>query len=229
MIRKLAIGALGLAVVGGGAWAAIQSFGPQSQAPADGTAANEEDEDDDLLAAPRTGPIEVDESGFPRLRNGLWNVTTTTDGITMTAKICLDDAFQNEASLFSIQLNGSICPDAPRISRSGSGFTMTRHCAMGPVRLVATTQLSGDMRTAYLRDTETVTTGPGVPPQTSHQREEGAFEGACPAGMAGGDMDMNGGRVNARMFLAIGGAAALPTGALNELDPTRFTPPRPAE
>lgn len=230
MIKKLAVGVIALAVVGGGAWAAAQYFGPQSQAPADGASTDEADEDeDDLLMVRRGGPIEVDESGFPRLRNGLWNVTTTTDRVTMTAKICLDEAFQNEASLFSIQLNGSFCPETPVISRSGSGFTMTRQCTMGPVRAVSNTEISGDMRTVYLRETEIVTTGPGVPPETSHQREQGAFEGACPAGMAGGDMDMNGGRINARMFLAIGGAAALPTGALNELDFSRMTPPRPAE
>ena len=229
MIKKLAMGVVGLAVVGGGAWAAMQTFGPESQAPADEVAANEDEEDDDLFMARRGGPIEVDANGSPLLRNGLWNVTTNTDGVTMTAKICLDDAFQREASLFSLRLMGAACPGEPEITRSGSTFLINRTCTVGPVHQVSTTRVSGDMHTAYVRETDIVTTGPGVPPENSNQREEGVFEGACPAGMAGGDMDMNGGRINARVFLAIGGAAALPTGALDELDPTRFTPPRPAQ
>src|SRR5690606_7399760 len=109
MLRKLAFGVAGLVVIGGGAWAATQYLGPQAQAPAGQSDADHDDEDDRLLARPGGGEIQVDDNGFPRLRNGLWNVTTDTDGVTMTARICLDDAFQNEASLFAIQLNSSFC------------------------------------------------------------------------------------------------------------------------
>lgn len=230
MLKKLAIGVVGLAVIGGGAWAATQYFGPaSSQAQTPGDPSADEDEDKKRLLSRRRGPVEVDANGAPLLRNGLWKVTSVTDGVTMTARICLDEAFQKEASLFSLQLIGAACPGAPEISRTGDSFVILRTCAMGPVRQVGTTRVSGDMHTTYLRQTELVTTGPGVPPETSNQREQGSFEGACPAGMAGGDMDMNGGRINARMLMAIGGAAALPTGALNELDFERMTPPRPAE
>jgi hypothetical protein len=227
MIKKVAIGLVGLGVLGGAAWAGITQFGPQSQTPADAAAA-EDEEDPEHFQVRRTGPVEIDSNGFPKLRNGLWNVTTVTDGVTMSAKICLDDAFQREVSLFALSLNGSLCPEAPTISRSGGGFTTNRTCAMGPVRLVDTTQISGDMQTNYVRQTNTVTTGPGIPPQTSSQRETGSFAGRCPSDMSGGDMDMNGGRMNARMLLAIGGAVALPSGALDQIDPTKMTPPRPA-
>lgn len=221
MIRKLAIGLLGLGVIGGGAWAGVQYFGDQDR----GQAVSDDEEDKEYFRVGRGGPVQVDANGFPLLRNGLWNVTTTTDGVTMTAKICLDDAFQREASLFSLKLNGSICPTPPTIAREGAGFITTRTCALGPVQLVDTTRITGDMQRSYRRQSEMITTGPGVPPQTSAQLEEGAYVGACPSDMAGGDMDMNGGRINARMLLAIGGAAALPTGALEELDFSQVRPP----
>lgn len=215
MIKKLAIGLVGLGVIGGGAWAGVQYFGDQDR----GQAVSDDEEDKEYFrVGGGGGAVQVDANGFPLLRNGLWNVTTTTDGVTMTAKICLDDAFQREVSLFSLQLNGSICPTSPTIAREGAGFVTTRTCALGPVQLVDTTRITGDMQRSYRRQSEMVTTGPGVPPQTSAQREDGAYVGACPSDMAGGDMDMNGGRINARMLLAIGGAAALPTGALEELD-----------
>lgn len=221
MIKKLVIGLLGLGVIGGGAWAGVQYFGAQDQA----AAASEEDEDKEYFRVGGASAARVDANGFPLLKNGLWNVTTTTDGVIMTAKICLDDAFQREASLFSLKLNGSICPTPPTIAREGAGFITTRTCALGPVQLVDTTRITGDMQRSYRRQSEMITTGPGVPPQTSAQREDGAYVGACPSDMAGGDMDMNGGRINARMLLAIGGAAALPTGALEELDFSQVRPP----
>lgn len=229
MIKKLAMGVAGLAVIGTGAWAAVQYFGPSQDPVACDARTGDEEQDEDCLLLTRPGPVEVDDNGAPVLRNGLWKVTTVTDGVTMTAKICLDEAFQKEASLFSLQLIGAACPGKPEISRTGSGFLILRTCDMGPVHQVGTTRVSGDLRTTYLRETELVTSAPGVGSETSLQREQGAFEGACPVGMAGGDMDMNGGRINARMLMAIGGAAALPSGALNELDFERMTPPRPAE
>lgn len=151
-----------------------------------------------------------------------------TDGVTMAAKICLDDAFQRGVSLFALALHGPVCSTPPGITRSGDAFTTQQTCALGPVTVSMTTRISGDMQEGYLRESRTVSTGPGLPPQTSTQRETGGHVGRCPADMAGGDMDMNGGRMNARMLLAIGGAAALPTGALDQLDLNKMTPPRPA-
>lgn len=225
MIKKVIIGLVGLGLLGGAAWAGIQQFG--DRAPAGASEAAEDEEDPEYFEA-RRGAVRLDGNGYPLLRDGLWNVSTVTDGVAMTAKICLDEAFQREVSLFALQLNNPICQTPPTVTGSGERFTTHRTCALGDIVLVEDTQLSGDMHGNYARRTTMVTTGPGIPPQTSVQSETGLHAGACPADMAGGDMDMNGGRMNARMLLAIGGAAALPTGALNELDLSKMTPPRPA-
>lgn len=132
----------------------------------------------------------------PELRAGLWVVTTETDGMTSTVRMCLDAEVQRAMSVLGHQMAGAMCEEN-QISRGvGGGWNSRTVCDMGSGgRIVSEGVTTGDMNRAYRTETTSVTTGAAVPHMngTSTSVMEGRHEGACPAGMSPGDIEAPGG------------------------------------
>ena len=132
----------------------------------------------------------------PRLRAGLWSVSTTTDGVGQVTRMCIDDAVQSRMSVIGGQMAGGACQTSEMTPRAGGGWSMRSVCDMGPGgRMVSQGVVTGDFRNTYRNETTVTTSGASVAHmnRTVTQVSEGRHEGACPEGMNPGDIEMPGG------------------------------------
>lgn len=154
----------------------------------------------------RTAPV-VPGADTPRLADGLWRIATTTDGREQVVTLCLNQAVQDRVSPFAPIAAGGSCSDT-RITRDEGGWAVRAACDMGSGGRVATRGvLNGDFAAAYRLEGRTITAGTAVAHMNGEVAvvTEGRRTGDCPSGMAPGDADMGGFRVNLAA-MADGGA-----------------------
>lgn len=226
MIRKLAIGAVGVSILGGAAWAGVHYFGP-SQDPA--TTGEEEDEDKlvlrrrgggsegqpgqtgggDAAGEPTISDGQVAPTGsvaLPVLRPGLWEVTQTNEAGTSASQVCLDMAIQSEVNVFGSQLHAPFCPVGSKVQRQGSArWTYGSRCEL-PMNssLTVSGEIKGDLNRRYTHTVTMVSVTP-VGQDTTTTTEQGRYVGRCPSGVAGGDVLMGGVKMmNLRDAMAMG-------------------------
>ena len=223
MIKKLAIGVVGLVIIGGSAWAGGQYFGA-AQDPA----ASEEEEDKLILRRPgagggtKAGEREGGDDGepmvsndavastgavaLPVLRPGLWEVSRTDDTGTLKSQVCMDLAIQSEVNVYGTQLHAPFCPARSTVSREGRGrWTYGTRCPL-PMNssLTVSGEIEGDFNRRYSHKVTMVTVSPAGG-ETTTTTEVGRYLGRCPTGVAGGDILMNGVKMmNLRDAMALG-------------------------
>jgi len=172
-----------------------------------------------------SGPTSM--GGTPHRRSGLWEQSVTRDGkpigagkINMSAmKMCVDAASEANQTVFShsaaIQAAANRhCSMTPPTRSASGGWTEVNTCPMPSGGSTTTTiTASGDFNTSYQLQMDEVSTGAPIPALNGHHvmNVDGKWDGPCPAGMAGGDMDLgNGMKISGGK---IAGAAAMLRGA----------------
>ena len=134
----------------------------------------------------------------PKLRAGLWRVTTTGDGPEGVARMCLDDAVQARLNVVGAQASAGACQQTTTSPNPGGGWryrTVCDHSALGGGTSVSEGVMTGDMTSGYSSRTTVTTTGA----QVAHMNRvvtvtgQGAYEGPCPSDMKPGDMIIPGG------------------------------------
>lgn len=132
----------------------------------------------------------------PELRGGLWAVTSETDGMTSTVRMCLDADVQRRMSVLGHEMAGAMCEENQITPRPGGGWATRTVCDMGSGgRVVSEGVTTGDMTQAYRTEVTSTTTGAAVPHmnRTSTSVVEGRHQGPCPEGMTAGDLEAPGG------------------------------------
>ncbi len=157
---------------------------------------------------------EAAPAGRPELREGLWVVTSQMEDLSTTMRMCVDADVQRRMSVLGSQMAGGACEEAEVSPRAGGGWSVRSVCDMGSGgRTVSEGTLTGDLRTAYRNEMTSTTTGAAVPHMNRSvtQVVEGEHQGACPEGMAPGDLEGPGGvRLNMLDMAELAGQAGTP-------------------
>ena len=132
--------------------------------------------------------------GDTQLREGLWQTTMTMEGSPpVVTRMCVDEGM----NALSASVNAQAANDcSQQIHRTANGMTFTSECRMGEVGGTISTQgeLVGDLNSGYTMHATTTTTGAQMAAMngTHEMTSEVVYEGACPAGWRGGDMEIPG-------------------------------------
>ena len=150
---------------------------------------------------------------MPTRRAGLWVQTMTRDGKPgrMGAmRVCLDAATDARMALIGRVAGKGAC--APTVSRLGDGaYGFVSTCRMGGAGVItARGTASGDFASTYALHAESDVAGAVFPPMNGHHVTDvtARYAGACPAGMAPGDMTLGPGiKVNINRLPALAAGA----------------------
>jgi hypothetical protein len=135
----------------------------------------------------------------PMRKAGLWTQTVTSEGRSQTMKLCLDEATADKMAISNQAPDQSACARQTVTLISG-GFHFESECDTGAGGKTSTTgDATGDFGANYTVKVSSVTTGAQAP--SANGRHDAAitakWEGACPAGMHPGDMQLpNGMTIN---------------------------------
>ncbi len=131
----------------------------------------------------------------PKRKPGLWTQTMASSGMSQTVKICLDAATEAKMTVWGQQVNQDMCAKNSFAPAPG-GWTFDSACDLGSMGKVVTRgTVSGDFNSRYVIKATSTTTGSTMAEanRTDTMEITGVWEGACPAGMAPGDMTLPGG------------------------------------
>ena len=151
----------------------------------------------DSAAAPAAGGDAV--AAAPRIRAGLWQVTTAIEGVgaAPTTRMCVDEQVQEEMSVFG--QSDPRCRQT-RLERRADGSTaFASECDMGSAgRTTLEGSASGDFQTRYETRATVTTTGAELAQmnQAMTMTSVAVWQGPCPAGWAAGDVETPAGRMN---------------------------------
>lgn len=137
----------------------------------------------------------------PKRKAGLWEQTITAEDMTMTSRICTDEAYEQTASWTAGQSMPGACSENTVTPAAAGGWAFKSVCDMGPGGKTTTEGVaSGDFSSRYEINATTVTSGAAVPQmnRTSQMAMVVEWKGPCPEGWAAGDMEMPGiGKISA--------------------------------
>ena len=113
--------------------------------------------------------------------------------------MCVDAASEKKMGLLTAQLSKD-CADAVHITRNLDGsLSMSGVCDRGQLgKNSSTGTVRGDFNTAYEIDIDSVTSGASTPSMNGEVKMtlKARWLGPCPAGWIGGDVGVNGTKVN---------------------------------
>lgn len=136
----------------------------------------------------------------PDRRAGLWEQVMTRDGspppLVGKVRLCLDKATEAGLSPFGARLRGRACPERSVTRATDGAYLFSSRCELGQAGLTtASGRLVRPSATAYEAHEESVTRG-AVMEQLNGRHVvdiKAVWLGPCPAGMAPGDLVLNGG------------------------------------
>lgn len=141
-------------------------------------------------------------AGPPTRKAGLWEQTISSDKVHQTIRMCVDEASEQKAKWWRSEgRRGSGTSDCAeqKVTRSlTGGWTIHAVCKTEGMTVTTDGTATGDFGNNYHVELTSVTTGSSIPEAngTRKMAMDGAWKGPCPAGWAGGDMEVNGMRVN---------------------------------
>jgi hypothetical protein len=139
-----------------------------------------------------TAPAPVSMTA-PHRKAGLWTQTMSTAGMKQVVKMCLDADTESKMTVWGQQVGKNPCSKNV-ITPVPGGMKFESECDLGEGgHMVSTGTATGDFNSAYTVKVSSTTTGAQMAQANgSHEMTmEGKYEGACPAGMKGGDMQMS--------------------------------------
>ena len=140
--------------------------------------------------ATASGPITM-----PSRKAGLWSQTISSGGADQTMKICFDADTDKKMAVWGQAMGDDNPCSKNSIVPIPGGFKIDSVCNMGAAgTITSTSTVSGDFNTAYKVKVASTTTGATMAQANgSHAVDITAkWEGACPAGMKGGDLQIAG-------------------------------------
>jgi hypothetical protein len=140
-------------------------------------------------------PTAATPAGPPRRKPGLWTQTMSTEGMTQSSKICLDEATEAKMTIWGQQMGDEICAKNA-VTPTAGGWKIETECDFGEMgKNVTTGTVTGDFSSRYVMKATTTTTGAKMVQANGTQSMEmtATWEGACPADMKPGDMTLPGG------------------------------------
>lgn len=129
---------------------------------------------------------------MPQRKPGLWSHSMTADGVTQQTKLCLDADTDAKMSVWGQAVSKEMCAKNT-FTRTPTGYAFESECDMGGMgHSSGKGTVEGDFNSAYTVRMTSTTTGASIPSAntTSQMVLTARWEGACPAGMKGGDMKM---------------------------------------
>jgi hypothetical protein len=130
---------------------------------------------------------------FPVRKSGLWETVMQGDSGAppVTAKQCVDSDLEKKLGIDwsqSSQAMGFSC-DKPSVTKSAGMIVSKNTCKTGTATIKSTSTITGDMEKAYKMVVNS-SMDPAPMPQMKNSTTTitATLKGACPAGMAPGDM-----------------------------------------
>lgn len=145
---------------------------------------------------------------IPPRKAGEWKIEMVPEKAApaMTFQLCLDAATDAALMQAGAGMAGGQCTVSAPV-QEGGGIAFDGSCDMGGMKTTSHTVLTGDFQSSYsMQITSDVEGAPAGMPKHSVITQNATYVGACPAGMAPGDMVMPGGmKVNALQAMKPGG------------------------
>ncbi len=147
-------------------------------------------------------PALADDFGIPARKAGEWKIEmvpeTAKAAPAMTFQLCLDAETDKALMQAGAGMSAGQCTVSAPTQESG-GIAFDGSCDMGGMKTKSHTVITGDFQSSYtMKITSDIEGAPAGMPKHSVITQNATYVGACPAGMAPGDMMMPGGmKVNA--------------------------------
>jgi Protein of unknown function (DUF3617) len=138
------------------------------------------------------------EASLPPRRPGLWDVVTVTQKPEkipkISARMCIDAATDRELMDFGLKMSKDGCTRYD-VRGKGSKWTIQAECALGPIKSLTHTSISGDFQSRVNISIDGTMTGmPGsTGPQPTKMTQESRWISADCPGMKAGDVMLEGG------------------------------------
>jgi hypothetical protein len=168
-----------------------------------------------VLLAVGAGAAQAEDS-MPRRKAGLWDIAMQMDGKAgpnmqgMKSQQCVDEK-SDEAMQRKAMAGGdgkSECKQTSMKHVSG-GVEITAECKSAEGMTSVLSKVTGDMGSSYTVDNTMTFTPPRHGMSTAHMTLKASYGGACPAGMAPGEIRFGGMSFNPAQA-GKGGAAGMP-------------------
>lgn len=146
-------------------------------------------------AAPAVATAPAGPMAMPSRKAGLWSQTISTGGMDQTMKICFDADTDKKMAVWGQAMGDDNPCSKNSVVPIPGGFKVDSVCDMGPSgTITSTSTVSGDFNSAYKVKVASTTTGATIPQANgSHAVDITAkWEGPCPTGMKGGDLQIAG-------------------------------------
>lgn len=151
-------------------------------------------------APPNSGPTAVQTpprpAALPDRAPGLWEQTVSSDGVSQTSQLCLDQAVAERFTVWGQNAGREGCAEARVAARAGGGFDFTADCELGENGRSSTQgTVTGDLARAYKVSARHTVSG-AKSPQMNGRHDmtlNAVWKGPCPAGMKPGDVKLPGG------------------------------------
>ena len=161
-----------------------------------------------MLVAPVAAAQPLD---LPQRKPGQWEVRAASEkppgGFSMQAQMCIDPATDRELMDFGLRMSKDSCKRY-EMKRAGQTWIIDAECALGPVKSVTKTTISGDFQSTVTIRTEGTTEGMpggGSGPQAMLMTQSARWvSAACGNGMKAGDIMLdNGIKLNIKQLKAL--------------------------
>jgi hypothetical protein len=146
---------------------------------------------------------------LPPRKPGYWELHLVTERPSgrpvIESKMCVDAASDRQLMEFGLSLSRDACKRY-ELKRAAAGWVIDTECALGPIKTVSHTTISGDFQSNLTVRIEGTTQGmplPGAanPQQTLMVQTSRWVAAACPGGMVPGDVAMgNGVKLNIKQL-----------------------------
>ena len=129
--------------------------------------------------------------GLPVLKEGMWEVVVQNQKEPAPPPVkvlqCVNKA--TSSLMLMSPFSGQDGCRAPKVKKSGAGYSVQTNCVVHDVKVVTQAQLKGDFSNRYTGSFETLVASTEVA-QPPSQRFEGRWLGACKPGMKPGDLEL---------------------------------------
>lgn len=132
---------------------------------------------------------------FPARKPGLWKQTMVSKGQTIASTLCLDTATDRKLSIIGQQMGAQTC-SKNTVRPLPGGFAFESVCSSSGTGTISSKgAVTGNFNSRYEMKSRSTISGAKMAMMngTSDMTMTAVWAGACPAGMAPGDMTMPGG------------------------------------
>jgi len=130
-------------------------------------------------------PVPAGVEAAPKLKAGLWELTSTTPGFTGQVRTCIDPAVQGDSAFVTQGMDRRNCSHS-KWSKTADGYAFDVACEKDGRLFASTGVVSGDFTTHYSLTADAVMSF-GSETRGAKQQIEAKNVGACPADLKPGE------------------------------------------